>query len=265
MIRSHTAIEELCSRFDKNPQRGVSTEQTYDGNISTNGPSVRMSDTHTNQQDRSKVARHAFLSNDGRQSYHGPTSLFSLFKDSQNGLDERLKAQLNNGPKRKSSPDDDMVTHLIESYRIIYTSLALEHPNEMSNDGLPLGLPPRAALEALFEPFFILLNPVLPIFRKETTTASKQLNYAAPEGLAQTAWVLAFTCIIIQILSVRPPQTGDPNIAKHDGSTLAELLKPFLVNSRRALLRMDTFMTPRLINVQALVSFVSGACVQCAV
>lgn len=49
----------------------------------------------------------------------------------------------------------------------------------------------------------------------------------------------------------------------HGDAMEAELLRPFLINSRRGLNKLERFVEPKLINVQALISMV-GSPIRCS-
>jgi hypothetical protein len=115
-------------------------------------------------------------------------------------------------------------------------------------------------LDGIIEPYFEQINPIFPIFSRELFLKNMEMNYSAGSGSdVDIASVLAFNNVTLQSLSAKSRMIrhdrDQPFIAGMD----AELLKPFLANSRRAFAQTEKLLKPRLINVQALVSFVSGS------
>ncbi len=119
----------------------------------------------------------------------------------------------------------------------------------------------KGLLDALIEPYFQQINPVFPIFSRDLFLKAISENYATTAGAKiDKAWVLAFNNVTLQSLSAKSRLTWHDREQPHLSAMDAELLKPFLMNSRRALAHTDELLRPRFINVQALLSFVSLSC-----
>jgi hypothetical protein len=110
----------------------------------------------------------------------------------------------------------------------------------------------------LIEPYFQQIHPVFPIFSRDRFLQSIEQSYAAPVGNTDTAWVLAFNNVTLQSLNEKSRSTRQDPQQPHLNTLETELIRPFIINSRRAFAHTDILLKPRLISVQALMSFVSS-------
>ena len=115
----------------------------------------------------------------------------------------------------------------------------------------------QGLLDALIEPYFQQINAIYPIFSHDRFIQSIEQSYSMTGSSDDNAWALAFNNVILQSLSAKSRSPRQDPEQPHLTAMDAELIKPFLVNSRRAFAHLDILLKPRLISVQALVSFVS--------
>ena len=117
---------------------------------------------------------------------------------------------------------------------------------EISNDGLPVDLPPRSLLAMACIPFFQSEDLATDLFDQELFRQNVDRIYGSPYRSEDTAWAICFNLIILLGLGV-----------DQSTSSQGDFLRPFLLNAKRAYVSMTMIPTPELIDVQALALLVS--------
>ena len=189
------------------------------------------------------------------EQYYGSSSLVSLLGEIHSLLEALVK----------NDADPIQNQSLVECVSIIGNIskfAVVDDRLDLSSDGLPLTLPPKGLLDALIEPYFSQINCILPIFRKERVCEAVRKEYEAGIHKTNGAWLLCFNNMIVQTLEARSfssqtqSSADDRSSSAYSSAMEVELLRPFLVNSRRGLDKLERFLEPKLVNVQALISMV---------
>lgn len=140
----------------------------------------------------------------------------------------------------------------------------LQYDNlDISHDGQPLTLPLRPILEAMIEPFFSYVHPILPILCRVTLSASIETIYGGLSTGSDHAWKICLNNIIILTLIPQTHQRHSYDIGRSSNKSdvmhsEASMVMPFIENSRRAFQNLELLLQPRLVNVQALATLVSS-------
>jgi len=134
---------------------------------------------------------------------------------------------------------------------------------DTSHDGRPLALPLRPILEAMIEPFFGYVHPILPIFCKKTLIESIETIYGGLSTGSDHAWKICLNNLILLTLIPQTHQrhlynTGRSSNKSDVMHSEASMIIPFIENSRRAFQNLELLLQPRLVNVQALATLVSS-------
>ena len=226
---------------------------------------VKLGDASRSEMSESRdqqpaFAKHRHLIN---EQYYGPSSLVACLGEIKLLLADRVKkAEENNTNQGPFSQEEDL--EALFSIMKSITSFSIEDdPLDLSSDGIPLALPPKGLLDALIEPYFNQANWLFPVFRKEVFGKSVREAYEVGPAKTDSAWVVCFNNLIVQTLKARTLGSSS-QLSSEDGASHnmyndameVELLRPFLVNSRRGLEKLERFLEPRLVNVQALISMV---------
>ena len=196
------------------------------------------------------------------EQYYGSSSLVSLLGEIHCLLEALVK---NNADRalgdRGPIPNQSLVECAAIIGNISKVSV-VDDRLDLSSDGLPVTLPPKGLLDALIEPYFSQINCILPVFRKEKVCEAVRKEYEAGAHRTNGAWLLCFNNMIVQTLEARSfssqtqSSTDDRSNSAYSSAMEVELLRPFLVNSRRGLEKLERFLEPKLVNVQALISMV---------
>lgn len=123
--------------------------------------------------------------------------------------------------------------------------------------------PPISILKAMVEPYFSTINTHFPIWTKESfmgIVAALQETESSDQDLGR---IVCSNNVILMTLAANllqpPPHPDKSNRSKSTrgaSSIDLDLTKGFLANARRAIEHADVLLSPRLINVQALLSLV---------
>lgn len=228
-----------------------------DSGFNTPSPSVEERDDGIRQPRR---PHHIVMGEDGDETFYGPWSTVALFSEAREAIDRVTPAttQSPGGRKRTSSEaQDDFVSYTTQVTEEIMRTLTMGGGVDMSEDGQPIGFPPRGLLDASIDPFFRQINSIFPIFSRESFCRGIDRLYSVPSSSVDCALPVSYNNVILQVLSSKPkPFDRTSNGGLHAGSMDAELLKPFLMQSRRAFARLDQLLKLRLANVQALLTLV---------
>ena len=133
--------------------------------------------------------------------------------------------------------------------------------DELIKDRSPPTVPPFAILDAMVEPYFASISYHVPIWTRERfnriATALRQ-SIPSEQDLAS---IICCNNLILMALSANSlcshrGESLQTNQARKTSSFDFDVIAGFLNNAKRALKNIDQIVSPRLINVQALLSLV---------
>ena len=184
------------------------------------------------------------------ERYLGPTSLDSLSLDIKEVITELLGSEI---PALGECA-------LLAQRKIGF--LISRGEEELIKDGSPPTAPPFVILDAMLEPYFATINPHFPIWTKERF---KRIALALRQSMSPERDLASIICcnnLILITLTANSlcSRRGSPLQTKHQRKTSSvdgDVIRGFLRNAERALENIDQILSPRLINVQALLSLVS--------
>lgn len=199
----------------------------------------------------------------------GASSLISLLGDA----DDKINTQLDSMRPRASLRDilipdgrheEKTAPPILDAFIAfkadVYRGLSLSSSGfyvDLSNDGSSLLLPPKRLLEPIVEPYFRHISAVVPIIERVQCLRAID-KYYSPETIPESvdpAWIVLFHymvlfCFVGKFMPLERP-SSDVDIV-----SVSHFEKPFTTNIRRAFAVMDKLLTPRLLNVQALIALV---------
>ena len=196
------------------------------------------------------------------EQYYGSSSLVSLLGEIHFLLEDLVKNNAGRALDDGGPIPNQSLVECVSTTGNISKMSVVDDRLDLSSDGLPLTLPPKGLLDALIEPYFSQINCILPIFRKEKVCEAVRKEYEVGTHKSNGAWLLCFNNMIVQTLEARSfssqtqSSTDDRSSSAYSSAMEVELLRPFLVNSRRGLVKLERFLEPKLVNVQALISMV---------
>ena len=210
-----------------------------------------------NDQSTNSMGRHLV-----DEQYYGSSSLVSLLGEIRFLLEDLVKNNAGRGLDDGGPIPSQSLVECVSTTGNISKMSVVDDRLDLSSDGLPLTLPPKGLLDALIEPYFSQINCIMPIFRKEKVCEAVRKEYEAGTHNSNGAWLLCLNNMIVQTLEARSfssqtqSSTNDRSSSAYSSAMEVELLRPFLVNSRRGLVKLERFLEPKLVNVQALISMV---------
>lgn len=172
------------------------------------------------------------------ERYYGPWTLVGLCRNFEAGLASQVGN--NNG---------DVVGGLVNKM--------LLGPTGTDDDNLDLGarpgqldtsicLPPRQLLSVMLDSFLKQADYSTDIFCRQTIYEAVERVYLEPPSPTSEPWALCFNLIILLTLGAEHPiHSEDP------------FVRPMLQAAHTTARKQSCFMSPRLVNVQALALFVS--------
>lgn len=196
------------------------------------------------------------------EQYYGSSSLVSLLGEINSLLQALVKDNADRALDDDGPIPNQSLTECVTIIENISKYSVVDDRMDLSSDGLPLALPTKGLLDALIEPYFSEINCILPIFRKQKVCEAIRKEYEANTHKTNGAWLLCFNSMIVQTLEARSlssqtrSSTDDWSIRAYSSAIEVELLRPFLINTKRGLDRLERFLEPKLVNVQALISMV---------
>jgi hypothetical protein len=107
--------------------------------------------------------------------------------------------------------------------------------------------PPRQFLSVMLETFLKQADYSTDVFCHQTIYEAVERVYREPSSPASEPWALCFNLIILLALGIEHPVRGDD-----------PFVRPMLQAAHVAARKPSFFMSPRLVNVQALALLVSG-------
>lgn len=122
----------------------------------------------------------------------------------------------------------------------------LDFDRKAGQQDISICLPPRQLLSAMLDTFFKQADYSMDIFCHSTVYEAIERVYKEPSSPSSEAWTLCFNLIILLTLGTeRLVHSGDP------------FVRPMLQEARAIVGKTSFFMSPRLVNIQALALYVS--------
>ena len=200
----------------------------------------------------------------------GTSSLVSLLEDADDKINLQLDSMrprasirdilIPDGRQMEKSPPpiiDAFMTFKADIYRGLSLSSSAFHA-DLSNDGSPLLLPPKRLLEPIVEPYFRHISAVVPIIGRVPCLEAIDQYYSSetrPESI-DPAWIVLFNYMILFCFVGKYMPLERPS-SDIDMESITHFEQPFITNIRRAFAVTDKLLTPKLVNVQALIALVS--------
>lgn len=184
------------------------------------------------------------------ERYFEPTSTASLLYDMR---DLVLEPLINSEPENEGLRE----CALLARKRF---DLLVSREEVVSRGGTLPTAPPISILKAMVEPYFATINPQFPIWTKASfnriTTALEEIDSSGQDlGLVVCSNNLILMTLAATMLRA-PSHPSKPRSARNSSSIDLDLIKGFLANARRAIEHAELLLSPRLVNVQALLSLV---------
>ena len=186
--------------------------------------------------------------------YHGPWSLFALCKEFCNTAVGEYSNQSSSTDAHKLSKNQDGLAknEAVKVLSHMCLETGSEDPLDLPSDHVPTRLPPKQFLMMAQTQFFEQADYATDIFVQSCFWYNVERVYSQPFTSADEAWAICFNTIILLALgSETSSQGNDPLV----GSQFAQ---PFLSTVRTAVSNPQVFMTPILVNAQALALLVSA-------
>ena len=215
-------------------------------------------DTTTSQQGEVSPGIHQRLNDCGGEQYYGSTSSLSLIVSSRRGLGKLLGANQakGNGPVTALATK---VTSLRTELQSLYDSFPFVNScrePDFSSDGKAVSSPPRSFIPTVIDCFLSNINTTRPIFQESRLRSAIEHNDSGQVSESTEGRHLCFSNIILLTLGLKS-RLARRNNSNSNGMD-DDILMSFWRNSRRAFSHLNTYLEPRLVNVQALATLVSS-------
>lgn len=185
---------------------------------------------------------------------HGSSLLISFGFEAYFVLSERLVHNFYPNNPAQAESKERFLKYQDNLYQNLLRSLSSFDNLDLVQHNQVVVLPPRAFIDDVFDSFFRELNPIMPMFRPDSFRDLIIRTYATPAEVGDMASVVCINNVILHTLSAKAKFTrSGPTVAPLDVG-MSDLHTLLLKNAKRALAITKRFMTPRLINVQALLS-----------
>ncbi|KAI1761560.1 fungal-specific transcription factor domain-containing protein [Hypoxylon sp. FL1150] len=189
---------------------------------------------------------------DGSERYFSPTSLESLV---YNIRDIFLEPLVNDESGSQSARE----CALLAQQKL--DDLVLQN-EEIIRNGAPPTAPPISILKAMIEPYFATVNPHFPVWTRESfmriATTLQETNHTTQDlGLIVCSNNLILMTLAANLSQPPTHHQDKPSQSRstRNGSSIdLDLMNGFLANAKRAIEYAELLLSPRLINVQALLS-----------
>ena len=122
---------------------------------------------------------------------------------------------------------------------------------DSSSDGKEVSGPPRSLMHTVIDSFMSNIDIARPVFQDSRLKSAIEKHDSGQVDESPTARNLCFSNIILLTLGLKS------RLARRDHSNGNGMDDDLLKNSRRASSHSDTYLEPRLINVQALATLIS--------
>lgn len=181
--------------------------------------------THTNHH----IVRNASQSLD---RYHGPCSLYALCKEFHD--DPMFGIAEINIPTHNVAPEHSMLEGMLKE--------ASNEPHlDIPSQPVGICLPPRQFLNIVIAPFFKNTDYATDLFVRSTFQPQIDRIYSQPIAPSDEGWAVCFNVIVL--LGIRREPTVQGN---------SQFMQSLFQTMRMAINNPRVFLTPRLVNVQAL-------------
>lgn len=196
----------------------------------------------------SSLGYHIVRDAQGYERCIGPSSLLSLIHN----IDE-LAIPEPEGAGTNAAAAREMIKELgYSTGQPLYSS---------THDASAIKAPPMLIVEALIEPYFESINSHLPIFtwegfRRLMDASRAETNPAYNRPFAICANNMVLLTLSAKALHSRAKSTSPSNLEPITESIDVELIQSFIGNANRAMVQVEQLLSPRLVNVQALLSLV---------
>lgn len=223
----------------------------------TTESSSRWSSERNGQPSSPSLAKGLFARTLGRfhkdsnnsERYFGPTSLDSLMLDMKDVITEDLELET-----------QTLKECVLQAQRRI-DDLVGQGEDELIIDRSPPTAPPFAILDAMIEPYFATISYHVPIWRKESFSRMATALRQSTPSERDLASIICCNNLILMALSANTlcshrAESLRTKQARKNSSIDLDVISGFLNNAKRALKNIDQLVSPRLINVQALLSLV---------
>ena len=219
--------------------------------------SSEQDDTTSQQAETLRGIHHGFHNHKSEQ-YYGCTSALCLIQSSRRGLEKILGISQVKGDRPVTAlvaRDISWRTELQNLYDSFPFVDGFTEP-DFSSDGKAVPGPPRSFIHTVIDSFLSNINTARPVFQESRLKLAIEHNDSGQVDASLNARNLCFSNIILLTLGLKS------RLARRDHSNGNgmddDLLMSFWKNSRRAFSHLDTYLEPRLINVQALATLVSN-------
>ncbi|KAJ4189604.1 hypothetical protein NW755_005608 [Fusarium falciforme] len=162
--------------------------------------------------------------------YHGPSSLYTLCKEFH---DDPVF-----GTSDHDSNDGVAVRVMLQQ---MLAEASKEQQLDIASDHTGICLPPRQFLNIVVGQFFKTADYATDIFTRSNFQANLDRIYSHPPRPSDEGWAVCFNVIVL--LAIGKDQTSHGN---------SPFIQPFLQTLGMAVNNPRVFLTPRLVNVQAL-------------
>jgi len=246
-----SSLELVISKISAHPPLPGSSSQV---NLSTlpQKPDSWSPPPTPNKLNQSLGRRHIVYDVNGCERYFGSTSLASLVHE----MSEFVLRPLSMDEAEDATSESAATVR--EKINLLSTE---EEHFELPQDGSPPSSPPLAMLDAMIDSYFAAINCYLPIWSKEHFRQLIDSAYTGKAYIQDRAHVICFSNMVLLTLTAKSLQSrarsATQSTPRQAGSSMDfDLIKPFLANAKRALQSLELLLSPRLINVQALLSLV---------
>ncbi|KAF8251343.1 hypothetical protein K440DRAFT_614442 [Wilcoxina mikolae CBS 423.85] len=196
----------------------------------------------------------------GDLQFLGPSSLLSITSEAETLLEERLKASEATGSAAGRAEQSEAIGALRKLSNISSKSanFFLHYGHKELRTGAEnagMGMPPREEADLLVNEFFSKIHHWFPIFDEAQFRLDVDSFYKNPEILGKDrAWQACFNNVLLfglhnQLATMTAEEKKRKNIDEND-----KRVSTFFFNAWSAIDDLEVFITPRLRNVQALMS-----------
>jgi hypothetical protein len=172
-------------------------------------------------------------------------SLLSLIQDAKELVLEPMERR-----KLVNKDEKTLFTTRLEAVATRATPSALE----TDSGNMAPAMPPKAMVEAMFEPYFEEISPGFPLWTREGFRSQLLSN-----RINETAWAVSANSMVLLTLTGRYARASSRETTgslRDISFRESELAKPFANNARRAARVTNRLLAPTMLNLQALISLV---------
>ncbi|RSL78958.1 hypothetical protein CEP51_007752 [Fusarium floridanum] len=235
LCQNFEALEDQLSSIQSDLSTLTSLVRSGNGakSLPTPGEDWTLEETARSDETAAAPRKDRNIARDVSQSvdrYHGPSSLYTLCKE------------FHDDPFFGSSDhdsDDGVAVRVVLQQMLAEASK--EQQLDISSEHSGICLPPRQFLNIVVGQFFKSADYATDIFTRSNFQANLDRIYSQPPRPSDEGWAVCFNVIVL--LAIGKDQTSHGN---------SPFIQPFLQTLGMAVNNPRVFLTPRLINVQAL-------------